>query len=294
VTGGAGFIGSHLTNLLLDEGFNVTVLDNLSSGKVDRLNSRVEFYRGDVQNFELSVELTKNVDYVFHLAAMSRSGPSVDAFDECLNSNIIGTYSILEASRTNKVKKFVYSASSTCYGNLKEIQQIDSPIELLNPYGWSKYSGEQLALMYGNLHQLPVVSLRYFNVYGRFQPRTGLYALVLGIFLENWKQGLPLEIHGDGNQRRDFIHVSDVVRCNLLAAKSPVTQVALNVGSGENISIKELADYISSNQIAAPKRVGDAFETLADISETIRLLDWKPKVKFEEGLTKLMARENQL
>ena len=290
VTGGAGFIGSQLCQTLVAEGYHVRVLDNLTSGNIERLPSEVEFVQGEIDDLNLCLKLTTDVSFVFHLAAMSRSGPSLDAFDICLKSNVLGTHSILEASKQNSVQKFIYSASSTCYGNIQGTQKTDTKIDLLNPYGWSKFAGESLAFMYSNLYKLPVISLRYFNVYGKYQPSEGAYALVLGIFLDKYSKGEPLEIHGGGNQRRDFVHVEDVALCNLLAANSSINTGVFNVGSGTNISIRELANLISSNQIDTPRRIGDAMETLADISETVNHLGWKPKISIQEGLANMMAQ----
>ena len=276
VTGGAGFIGSHLTDFLLDQGISVICLDNLSSGSLKNLDRRSDFVEGSITDLDLCNKLVKEVDYVFHLAAMSRSGPSEDQFALCHSTNVVGTFNLLEACRFSSVEKFVYSASSTCYGNAAAPQGLDSPIDLLNYYGWSKYSGEQLALMYAKSSKVPTISLRYFNVYGKGQPEVGEYALVLGIFLNQFAKDEPLEIHGGGNQKRDFIHVDDVVRCNLLAAQSSLVGFAYNVGQGENLSIKALADLISDKQIIKPRRASDAFETLASIVRTTTDLGWSP------------------
>lgn len=284
VTGGAGFIGSHLTTALLDNGHAVRVLDDLSQGRREYVDPRAEFHEGSITDRLTCDQAVTGVSHIFHLAAMSRSGPSANALDECLAVNVYGTANMLQAADAAGVSRFVYSASSTCYGNSPTPHGPDTPIDLLNPYGWSKYTGEQLCLMFDRTHELDVVSLRYFNVYGRREPKTGPYALVLGIFTGRWAAGLPLEIHGSGSQRRDFVHVSDVVNCNLLAANSSVHGMALNVGRGENVSVQELADMISEQQVHGPKRTGDSVATLADISQTKLLLGWSPKIAIADGV----------
>jgi UDP-glucose 4-epimerase len=195
---------------------------------------------------------------------------------------------MLIAARDAKIHKFVYSASSTYYGNNPAPQTESSLPDCLNPYAVSKYVGEQFCEVFTRLYRLPTVSLRYFNVYGPRQPATGAYALVLGIFLDQWRRGEPLTIHGDGAQRRDFVHVADVVAANLAAYEGAAAGLALNVGSGTNISIQEIADLISARQVRQPRRTGDAEVTLADIARIRRELGWQPRVLFADGLRDLM------
>ncbi len=288
VTGGAGFIGSHLVERLIRNGHTVRVLDNLSQGHREWVHPAAEFLEGDIIDLPLCRRACEGVAGVFHLAAMSKVAPSIDKFEFCTEQNIIGTQNLLIAARDARVRKVVYSGSSTYYGNGAAPQAETALPQCLNPYAVSKYVGEQFCEVFTRLYQLPTVTLRYFNVYGPRQPAVGAYALVLGIFLDLHKRGETLTVHGDGSQRRDFVHVSDVVSANLAAFASDVTGIAMNVGSGTNISIQEIADLISPNQIHLPRRAGDAEVTLADITRIKKLIGWEPKMPFAEGLRQLM------
>lgn len=288
VTGGAGFIGSHLSQKLLQLGYKVRIIDNLSQGKRDWVPDNAEFFEGDILDQRLLKRVFKGVCGVFHLAAMSKVAPSIEIPEFCTEQNIIGTQKVLIVARDSKVKKLVYTASSSFYGNRKVPQHEDMLPDILNPYALSKYVGEQLCELWTKLYGLPTISLRLFNVFGLRQPSIGAYALVLGVFLRQRKEGRPLTIHGDGSQRRDFIHVSDVVEAIVKAYNSQVQGMVLNVGSGNNISVKELADIISQDQVFEPRRAGDANETLADISKIQKILGWSPKVSMEEGIRELI------
>jgi nucleoside-diphosphate-sugar epimerase len=288
VTGGAGFIGSHLVERLHALGHKVRVLDNLSQGRVEWIHPSAEFIEGDITNLPLCRRACEGIAGVFHLAAMSKVAPSIDKFEFCTEQNIIGTQNLLIAARDAKIRKLVYSGSSTYYGNGTPPQTENSLPNCLNPYAVSKYVGEQFCEIFTRLYHLPTVTLRYFNVYGSRQPAVGAYALVLGIFLDQRRRGEPLTVHGDGSQRRDFIHVSDVVEANLAAYASDVEGTVLNVGSGTNISIQEIANLISLHQVHLARRTGDAEVTLADISRIKNLLGWKPKMSFTEGLKLLL------
>jgi len=287
VTGGAGFIGSHMAEALLSLGHHVRVLDNLTQSRREDVPPGVEFIEGNIVDPQTCRKAVDGIDGVFHMAAMSRVAPSIERIEFCTEQNIIGTQSLLVACRQAKVRKVVYSASSTYYGYQPPPHHEDLLPNCLNPYALSKYVGEQLCGIFTRLYGLPTISLRYFNVYGPRQPREGAYALVLGIFLDDFKKGRPLTIHGDGSQRRDFVHVRDVVAANLVAYHSDAQDLALNVGSGVNYSIKEIADMISDNQVYGPRRTGDADATLADISRIRRVTGWTPRVSFEEGLAEL-------
>lgn len=288
VTGGAGFIGSHLTARLLAEGYRVRVLDNLTQGNRAWVPAEAELIEGDIVDAATCKQACEGVAGVFHMAAMSKVAPSIDKFEFCTEQNIIGTQNLLVAARDAKVKKVVYSGSSTYYGNQKAPQREDSLPDCLNPYALSKYVGEQFCEMFTRLYALPTISLRYFNVYGPRQPGVGAYALVLGIFLRQHRANEVLTIHGTGEQRRDFVHVRDVVEANLLAMRSDAKGTVLNVGSGTNHSVKEIADIISSNQVFGPRRAGDAEITLADTSRIRQTLGWEAKVTLEDGLRELM------
>jgi nucleoside-diphosphate-sugar epimerase len=292
VTGGAGFIGSHLAARLLERGYSVRVLDNLSEGRREWVPAAAQFIRGDIVDLEVCRRACEGVAGVFHAAAMSRAAPSNDAIEACTQQNVVCTQNILIAAREAGARKLIYSGSSTYYGNQPGPHREDLRPDPLNFYALSKYAGEEYCRLFDRALDFPTVVLRYFNVYGPRQPGTGAYALVLGVFLRRWRDGLPLEIHGDGRQRRDFIHVEDVAECNIAAYESDARNMILNVGSGTNISIQELADLISSKQTRGPRRPADATVTLADISRTVAMLNWRPRISFAQGLAEL-KREMQ-
>jgi nucleoside-diphosphate-sugar epimerase len=288
VTGGAGFIGSHLAEALLARGYRVRVLDNLSQGQREWVPSDAEFIEGDITRVEDCNEACAGMTGVFHLAAMSRVAPSLDNIEGCTNPNVIGTQNILTASRTAGVRRLVYSGSSTFYGNATPPHTENMPAEFLNFYSLTKAVGEQYCFLFEKLYGLSTAVVRYFNVYGPRQPQTGAYALVIGIFLKRLAMGLPLVIHGDGAQRRDFVHVKDAAEATIRVFESDARAEVFNVGSGTNVSVKEVADLISSNQEFGARRAGDAEVTLADISKIQTKLGWGPKISFEQGLQELI------
>lgn len=289
VTGGAGFIGSHLSSALLEKGYQVRVLDNLIYGKREWIPIGAEFIEGDICDIQICRQAMKNIIGVFHCAAMSRSAPSLDNIDECTRTNILGTQNILLAARDAGVQKIIYSGSSTYYGNQPPPHhEYETPADFFNFYALSKQVGEQYCLMFDEVFNLPCVVLRYFNVYGPRQPEIGAYALVLGIFLQRWLQDKALEIHGDGSQRRDFIHVKDVVAANIQAFESEIRHEIFNIGSGVNISIQELADMISDNQLYKSRRSADAEITLADIGRAKDILKWQPSISIQQGIEELI------
>ena len=287
VTGGAGFIGSHLTEALVRRGYTVRVLDNLSSGRRDWVSAEAEFLAGDIRDPQTCEAACRDCGGIFHLAAMSRAGAALNAIELCTSSNIVGTQNVLLAARSQKVGKVVYSGSSTFYGSRAIPHGEDMRPDFLNLYGLSKATGEEYCLIFDRLYGVPGIVLRYFNVYGPRQPEEGAYALVAGIFLRRALQGLPLVIHGTGRQSRDFVHVRDVVAANIRAFESRVHGEIVNIGSGTAISVKDLADMISPEQEYGPARVGDAAHTLADIGKARTLLGWEPTVRFEDGLREL-------
>jgi nucleoside-diphosphate-sugar epimerase len=287
VTGGAGFIGSHLVEALLAQGNKVRILDNLSYGRREWVPRAADLIVGDIRDQEMCRRACANCDAIFHMAAMSRSAASLDNIEICTSANVLGTQNVLIAAKDAGVKKLIYSGSSTYYGNQPAPHREDMAGDFLNFYGLTKYTGEEYCLMFDRLYGLPCVVLRYFNVYGPRQPEEGIYALVLGIFLRRAAEGKSLMIHGSGDQRRDFIHVKDVAAANIAALETPVRGVRLNVGSGTSVSVKELADMISANQEFGPRRRGDAEVTLADISRTTEMLGWTPKISFAEGIQEL-------
>jgi UDP-glucose 4-epimerase len=290
VTGGAGFIGSHLCEGLLAAGHRVRVLDSLIYGKREWVPGDAEFIQGDIRDIEACQRAAEGMQAVLHCAAMSRSGPSQENLDFCTQANIAGTQNMLLAARDAGVKRFIYSGSSTYYGSRTPPHRESDPPDFLNIYGLTKRVGEQYCLLFDQGFGLPCIVLRYFNVYGPRQPETGAYALVLGIFLRRAAEGKTLEIHCDGQQRRDFVHVRDVVAANIAALSSTLRGEVFNVGSGTNISVQELADMISPDQVHTEGRKGDSAATLADIAKIKAALGWSPRVSFLDGLKELMVR----
>jgi nucleoside-diphosphate-sugar epimerase len=288
VTGGAGFIGSHLVEELLACGYRVRVLDNLSQGNREWAPAEAEFIHGDIVNHQDCADACAGMSGVFHLAAMSRVAPSLDDISICTQPNVVGTQNILAAARSAGVRRLVYTGSSTFYGNAEPPHREDMPPEYLNFYSLTKSVGEQYCFLFDRLYGLSTAVVRYFNVYGPRQPETGAYALVIGIFLRRFALGLPLIIHGDGSQRRDFIHVRDAVKATIRVYESSARTEVFNVGSGTNVSIKEVADIISPAQEFAPRRAGDAEITLADVTRIREKLGWEPEVSFEDGLRELV------
>ncbi|OHA59687.1 MAG: hypothetical protein A2589_02420 [Candidatus Vogelbacteria bacterium RIFOXYD1_FULL_46_19] len=289
VTGGAGFIGSHLTDKLCDLGHSVQVLDNLVGGKVGNVNKKAVLHQVDICNLGAILPLFEGVDYVFHLAALPRVAYSIEHPAESNETNVTGTVNVLIAAKEAKVKKVIYSASSSAYGDQPVLPLEESmPANPKSPYGLQKYIGEMYARVFNNVYGLPTVCLRYFNVYGPRYSAEGAYALVIGKFLEQRHRGEPMTITGDGSQSRDFTHVYDVVRANILAMEK--TEVAggevFNIGSGCNMTIKEIAELVGGPVEYVPARL-EPKDTLADNSKAKTYLDWQPTISIEEGIKEL-------
>ena len=280
VTGGAGFIGSNLVDKLITQGTEVIILDNLSTGKKENINPKATFYNVDISKLnEQDYELFKGVDIVFHLAALARVQPSIKdpiTFNEV---NINGTLNILFASHKAGVKKVVYSASSSAYGDATIFPTSeDHPTNPLSPYGLQKYVGEQYCKMFSEVYGLDTVSLRYFNVYGERMNLEGAYCLVLGIFAQKMLEGKPLTINNDGEQRRDFTYVQDVVDANILAAIHPEKLLGevFNIGNGKEFTVNEIADMLGGEKQYGNKVI-EPFRTLADNSKAKNILNWNPQ-----------------
>lgn len=299
VMGGAGFIGSHIVDELLTQGHEVTVLDNFSEGKLENLerwrgNSRLDVVRGDIRDFELVRRVTDRRDWVFHLAAMSRIQPSIKDPLLAFSQNYMGTANVLEACRQGGVKRVVYSASSSAYGLKNSIpNKEDMPSDCLNAYSLSKKGGEELCKLYNELYGLSTVSLRYFNVYGPRHQEEGSYATVIAIFRKQRRLGKSMTIVGDGEQRRDFTFVGDVVRANLLAAMNREAAGTFNIGCGQNYSINELAKMIGGPTVNVDPRPAEARFTLADRSKAAEVLGWTPRISLEQGLYLLEEYEKR-
>lgn len=294
VTGGAGFIGSHLAEALLRDGHSVRVLDNFSTGKRERVPDGAEFILADFTNLEEIRPHFAGVDGVFHVGALPRIPFSIDHPIESARANIFGTLNVLVAARDAKVKRVVYSASSSAYGAQAEMPlRPDMPANPLNPYALHKYTGEKFTEQFARLYGMETVSLRYFNVYGPRMAEEGAYVTVISVFKRQKKAREPLTIHGDGEQTRDFTHVFDVVRANMLAMTSPNVGKGevLNVGAGEQHSVNTIAKMFGGAVAFQDGRAGEARHTKADISLTKALIGWEPQICFEEGLLKLLNDE---
>ena len=298
VTGGAGFIGSHMVDLLVKENFEVLVIDNLINGRVENINksSNVKFLKADISDYSVSFdEYFEDVDYVFHFAAMADIVPSINNPLLYHKANVDGTINILEAAKKSKnLKKFVYAASSSCYGIPDTYPTLEtSSIKPEYPYAHTKRIGEEYVLHWGQVYKLPVVSMRFFNVYGPRHRTSGTYGAVFGVFLAQLLNNKPLTIVGDGEQTRDFTFVTDVVDACYTAAKSNITNEIFNVGSDNTYSINYLVELLGGEKVYIPKRPGEPDCTYADISKIKKMLNWAPKVSFEEGVKIMLENIEQ-
>ena len=291
VTGGAGFIGSHMVDLLLAEGHEVVVLDNLSTGHLGNLghlenNSNFNFHEIDVRSSEEIKPYFEGVDWVFHFAALADIVPSIQRPLGYIRAGADATVSVLEASRLSGVGRFVYAASSSCYG-IPDLYPTPESAEIRPqyPYALAKNMGEQCVMHWAKIYNLPAVSLRLFNVYGPRARTTGTYGAVFGVFLAQKLAGQPFTVVGDGTQTRDFTYVSDVVKAFFDAAYSSVSSEIMNVGSSQTYSINRLVELLEGDITYVPKRPGEPDCTFADISRIKKLLDWSAKVSFEEGVS---------
>ncbi len=281
VTGGAGFIGSNLVDRLVSQNHEVHIIDNFISGKRENCNENAKYHDiniADVANLSTIEKVLDGCDAVFHCAALARVQPSILNPIKYEVNNTIGTMNMLKCSVDKGVRRFVYSASSSAYGSTKKLpsKETDEP-NPISPYANQKYYGELCCKMFSKVYNIETVSLRYFNVYGERQNLGGAYATVVGIFLDHFKNGNPLTINGNGNQRRDFTYVGDVVSANIFAARSKNVGKGevINIGNGENISINELAKNIGG-EVVFNKPLNEPFANLADINKAKKLLDWEP------------------
>lgn len=295
IAGGAGFIGSHLVDALVVKGMDVHVVDNYAGGKrEDRLNPKATYHEIDIRDYEKLAPVVKGATYVFHEAALPRVQFSIENPELTNSVNIGGTVSVLRAAQEGGVKRVIYAASSSAYGDQPTLPLTETmPAQPKSPYGLQKYVGELYCRVWAQVFKLETVSLRYFNVYGpRFDPE-GAYALVIGRFLKQRRAGEPMTITGDGTQTRDFTHVSDVVRANILAAESPNVGKGevLNIGAGNNKSINEIAQLIGGPAVHVEPRL-EPHDTLADITLAKKLLGWEPTVKLEDGIAELKRAWN--
>lgn len=296
VTGGAGFIGSHVVDALLFQGHDVVVIDNLSTGRLDNIDhclSQIEFIEDDISVAGAWKAAMTGADYVVHLAALADIVPSIQAPNSYFKANVDGTFAVLEAARSARVARFIYAASSSCYGipeNYPTSESADMRPEY--PYALTKMMGEQLVLHWAKVYGLPTLSLRFFNVYGTRSRTSGTYGAVFGVFLAQKLAGAPLTIVGDGKQTRDFTYVTDVAAAVVAAINSTASGIPLNVGSGRTISVNRIAELIGGQTINIPKRPGEPDCTFADITAISQALGWTPKICIEDGVAEVLSNIN--
>ena len=294
VTGGAGFIGSHIVNALVDLGYEVHAVDNLYSGKKENVNSKAVLHIVDVRDKEKLISIFKNAKYVFHEAALPQVQYSIENPIETHEINVTGLLNVLEASRVNNVKRLVFAASSAAYGNQEILPLVETmEAQPLSPYGTHKYIGEIYCSLWSRIYSLETVSLRYFNVYGLGQSSTGAYASVVPRFIDLRKEGKPLTIVGTGDQTRDFVNIKEVVSANLKAMRSDKVGKGevINIGSGHQVSVNRVAELIGG----AVEYVGARIETTntrADIRKAKELLGWEPEIALAEGIAELKRINN--
>jgi UDP-glucose 4-epimerase len=290
VTGGAGFIGSNLVDALIDRGLRVRIVDNITTGSRRQVNPRAQLFEADITDIEAIRPAFAGVDCVFHVAALPRVPLSIEKPVETHMVNVIGTLNVLLAARDAGVRRVVYSGSSSAYGDQPRLPlREDMTPNPLNPYALQKLTGEQYTRLFHRLFSMQTLTLRYFNVFGPRMAHEGAYVTVISVFLRARREGKPLTIHGDGEQTRDFTHVRDVVRANVMAMDSAIADGrAINIGHGRNISINRVAQLIGGPTVNLPARPGDARDTLADNSEAQRVLGWRPEMAFEDGLAELI------
>ena len=293
VTGGAGFIGSHIVDLLLSKGYRVRVVDNLVGGRRENLNHHAGDRALDLK--EMDVRDCKPGDGVFdgariviHMAGVGDIVPSIEQPSAYMSANTMGTVAALECARAAKVAKFVYAASSSCYGLASVPTGEDHPIAPMYPYALSKYLGEHSVLHWGQVYGLPVVSLRIFNAYGPRSRTSGAYGAVFGVFLRQKLAGRPFTVVGDGTQSRDFLFVTDVARAFVMAAESDLSGEIFNLGAGNPQTVNRLVDLLGGETVQIPKRPGEPECTYADITKITARLGWSPQVSFEEGVAAVL------
>lgn len=287
VTGGAGFIGSHMVELLIEKNFEVRIIDNFCTGSMrnlSHLKNKIKIKNIDICKISKQDSFFKHVDYVFHFAGIADLIPSIKQPVKYIENNFMGTIKVLEASIYNNIKKIVYAASASCYGKTSKPVSEEKKINIEHPYGFSKYLGEQAIMQWCKIFKLPAISLRLFNVYGTRSRTSGAYGAVLGVFLKQKIANKPLTVVGDGKQTRDFVFVKDVVYAFYLAAISKKSGEIYNVGSNIESNINKLASLISDKKINIPDRPGEARRSCAVIHKIKKDLKWKAKVKLNSGI----------
>ena len=292
LTGGSGFIGSHMADLLVAEGHDVVVIDNHSTGRRENLAhvaDKVAIEEADIGERGSWVKRFEGADWVIHLAALADVVPSIQNPDGYFRANVDGTFNVLQASRAAGIKRFVYAASSSCYGIPDTYPTPESAeIRPQYPYALTKRLGEELVLHWANVYGVPALSLRFFNVYGPRSRTSGTYGAVFGVFLAQKLAGKPYTVVGDGTQTRDFTFVTDVAQAVYRAAQSDVSGEILNVGSGATVSVNRLVELLGGDKVFIPKRPGEPDTTFADITKIKWALDWAPRVPIEDGVAQML------
>ena len=288
VTGGAGFIGSHLVEFLISKGHYVKIIDDISTGQLSNLKEfskkKFKLYKMDLSKKNKMLDIiTKDASYIFHLAGKADIVPSIENPELYFHSNVNGTLHLLESAKKMKVKKFIYAASASCYGLPKKFPTNErSLISTMYPYALTKKFGEDLVL------NVPSISFRFFNVYGPRSRTTGAYGAVFGTFLAQKIANKPLTVVGSGEQTRDFIYVKDLVEAIYLGSKSKLRNISLNLGSGKETTVNHIAKLIGGKTIKIPKRPGEPNRSLADISKAKKLLKWRPKHNIDKGVALML------
>jgi len=295
VTGGAGFIGSHMVDLLLDRGYRVQVVDDLSGGHEANLahhagNEGLSLHRVDIRSLKPGNPIFNGCRYVFHFAGIGDIVPSIERPIDYMDINVQGTVRVLECARAAMAKKVVYAASSSCYGLAATPTREDHPISPQYPYALSKYQGEQALFHWGQVYGLPVNSICIFNAYGTRVRTTGAYGAVFGVFFKQKLSGKPYTVVGDGTQSRDFIYATDVACAFLAAAETDIIGERFNVGAGAPQTINRLVELLGGDVLYVPKRPGEPDCTFADIGKITKLLGWRPEVPFEQGVQRMMQQ----
>jgi len=298
VTGGCGFIGSHLVDLLIKKKYKVIVIDNLKSGRIKNIkqhigNKNFILERKNILNININSKKYNNTKFLFHLAGKGEIVPSIEKPFEYIKENVLGTAKLLELSKVQNVKKFIYAASSSCYGIAKTPTKENFPIDPKYPYAISKLQAEELVKHWQKVYKLPFISIRIFNAYGLRSRTSGAYGAVIGTFLKQKIANKPLTIVGNGNQKRDFIYVTDVANAFYKSAISKRKNEIYNLAYGKSISVNYLAKKLSNKYVNIPSRKGEPFETLANINKIKKHLKWYPKISFDEGLNIILKNVNE-
>ncbi len=293
VTGGAGFIGSHMVDLLVESGYAVRVMDNMAGGRRENVAHHAStpgfvLEERDIRSYQPDDPLFRGVKYVFHFAGIGDIVPSIERPMEYMSANVQGTVHMLECARHAGVEKFVYASSSSCYGLAAVPTREDHPISPQHPYGLSKYQGEQAAFHWHQVYKLPVNAVRLFNAYGTRSRTSGAYGAVFGVFLRQKLAGAPYTVIGDGNQSRDFLYVTDVAAAFLAAAETSHVGRYWNLGAGNPQTVNRLVELLGGAKTYIPKRPGEPDSTHADITRITTELGWTQKVSFEEGVAKIV------